>query len=84
MSTRLTEHLGTCFHVAGIALTVDERLAIKNKLRNMVQEMKQGGGIPGMSDADSDLITALAQSAESALPSTATATSASRDQSPLK
>ncbi|KAF9998734.1 hypothetical protein BGZ79_007605 [Entomortierella chlamydospora] len=44
-----------------LPLTEEEKLMIKKKLRNMVNEMKQGGGIPGMSDADSELITALAQ-----------------------
>jgi hypothetical protein len=30
----------------------------------MVNEMKQGVGIPGLSDVDAELITALANSAE--------------------
>ncbi|KAF9115667.1 hypothetical protein BGX27_006911 [Mortierella sp. AM989] len=44
-----------------LPLTDKEKLAIRNKLHGMVNEMNQGGGIPGMSDADSELITALAQ-----------------------
>ncbi|KAI1314941.1 hypothetical protein EDD11_001526 [Mortierella claussenii] len=47
-----------------LPLTDEEKKTIKNKLHSMVNEMKQGGGIPGMSDADSELITALAQSAD--------------------
>ncbi|KAF9432156.1 hypothetical protein BGZ76_011189 [Entomortierella beljakovae] len=49
-----------------LPLTDEEKLAIKSKLRNMVNEMHQGGGIPGMSEADSELITALAQGASDA------------------
>ncbi|KAF8931405.1 hypothetical protein BGZ58_007655 [Dissophora ornata] len=51
-----------------LPLTDEEKLAIRNKLHNMVNEMKQGGGIPGMSDTDADLITALAQSAPAPAP----------------
>ncbi|KAF9359358.1 hypothetical protein BGX34_008418 [Mortierella sp. NVP85] len=49
-----------------LPLTVEERLEIKSKLRTMVSEMRQGGGIPGMSEADAEVIAALAQSAETA------------------
>lgn len=37
---------------------------MRNKLHSMVNEIKQGAGIPGLSDMDADLISALAQSAE--------------------
>ncbi|KAF9930502.1 hypothetical protein FBU30_000396 [Linnemannia zychae] len=47
-----------------LPLTDKEKLAIKHKLHNMVNELRQGGGIPGLSDTDADLITALANSAE--------------------
>ncbi|KAF9946983.1 hypothetical protein BGZ70_002932 [Mortierella alpina] len=47
-----------------LPLTDKDKLAVRNKLHSMVNEMKQGGGLPGMSDSDADLITALAQSAE--------------------
>lgn len=47
-----------------IALTDKEKMAMRNKLHNMVNEMKQGVGIPGLSDVDAELITALANSAE--------------------
>ncbi|KAG0202539.1 hypothetical protein BGX28_004986 [Mortierella sp. GBA30] len=57
-----------------LPLTDKEKLAMRNKLHSMVNEMKQGAGIPGMSDSDADLITALAQSAE-------TAATADQDQS---
>ncbi|KAF9918443.1 hypothetical protein BX616_008774 [Lobosporangium transversale] len=53
-----------------LPLTDDEKKAIKAKLHYMVNEMKQGGGIPGMSDADSELISALA-TASAEPPSTA-------------
>lgn len=47
-----------------IALTDKEKMTMRNKLHNMVNEMKQGVGIPGLSDVDTELITALANSAE--------------------
>ncbi|KAG0266229.1 hypothetical protein BG011_002926 [Mortierella polycephala] len=47
-----------------LPLTDKEKLAMRNKLHSMVNDMKQGGGIPGLSDTDSELITALAQSSE--------------------
>lgn len=45
---------------------------MRNKLHSMVNEIKQGAGIPGLSDMDADLISALAQSAESSEPAEAT------------
>ncbi|KAG9067889.1 hypothetical protein KI688_011480 [Linnemannia hyalina] len=47
-----------------LPLTDKEKVAMRNKLHNMVNEMKQGVGIPGLSDVDTELITALANSAE--------------------
>ncbi|KAF9902249.1 hypothetical protein EC991_005159 [Linnemannia zychae] len=47
-----------------LPLTDKEKLAMRNKLHSMVNEMKQGAGIPGLSDVDAELITALANSAE--------------------
>ncbi|KAF9122363.1 hypothetical protein BGW39_009788 [Mortierella sp. 14UC] len=46
-----------------LPLTDKEKLAMRNKLHNMVNEMKQGAGIPGLNDVDAELITALANSA---------------------
>jgi hypothetical protein len=43
---------------------------MRNKLHSMVNEIKQGAGIPGLSDTDADLIAALAQSASSTQAST--------------
>ncbi|KAF8935902.1 hypothetical protein CPC16_005157 [Podila verticillata] len=48
-----------------LPLTDKEKVAMRNKLHSMVNEIKQGAGIPGLSDMDADLISALAQSAES-------------------
>jgi hypothetical protein len=42
-------------------LTDEEMLSIKNKLRGMVNDMSQGGAIPGMSEADSEILAALTQ-----------------------
>lgn len=50
--------------MAILALTDKEKVAMRNKLHSMVNEIKQGAGIPGLSDMDADLISALAQSAE--------------------
>ncbi|KAG0380945.1 hypothetical protein BGX24_002627 [Mortierella sp. AD032] len=47
-----------------LPLTDKEKVAMRNKLHNMVNEMKQGAGIPGLNDVDAELITALANSAE--------------------
>ncbi|KAF9311722.1 hypothetical protein BG003_007082 [Podila horticola] len=47
-----------------LPLTDKEKVAMRNKLHSMVNEIKQGAGIPGLSDMDADLISALAQSAE--------------------
>ncbi|KAG0084990.1 hypothetical protein BGZ93_006608 [Podila epicladia] len=47
-----------------LPLTDKEKIAMRNKLHSMVNEIKQGAGIPGLSDMDADLISALAQSAE--------------------
>ncbi|KAG0292147.1 hypothetical protein BGZ98_002709 [Dissophora globulifera] len=47
-----------------LPLTDEEKREIRDKLHSMVSEMKQGTGIPGMSDADADLLSLLAQSAE--------------------
>ena len=38
---------------------------MRDKLHSMVNEIKQGAGIPGLSDTDADLIAALAESASS-------------------
>ncbi|GJJ78874.1 hypothetical protein EMPS_11233 [Entomortierella parvispora] len=48
-----------------LPLTDKEKLAMRNKLHSMVNEIKQGAGIPGLSDTDADLIAALAESASS-------------------
>ncbi|KAF9330454.1 hypothetical protein BG006_006579 [Podila minutissima] len=58
-----------------LPLTDKEKVAMRNKLHSMVNEIKQGAGIPGLSDMDADLISALAQSAESSEPAEATGTS---------
>ncbi|KAF9293008.1 hypothetical protein BGZ74_011891 [Mortierella antarctica] len=55
-----------------LPLTDKEKVAMRNKLHSMVNEIKQGAGIPGLSDMDADLISALAQSAESSEPAEAT------------
>ncbi|KAG0335906.1 hypothetical protein BG000_007135 [Podila horticola] len=47
-----------------LPLTDKEKVAMRNKLHSMVNEIKQAAGIPGLSDMDADLISALAQSAE--------------------
>ncbi|KAG0227878.1 hypothetical protein BGW42_002532 [Actinomortierella wolfii] len=46
-----------------LPLTEEEKEAMSVKMQKMVEEMKKGGGIPGMTDAHADLITALAKSA---------------------
>ncbi|KAG0036206.1 hypothetical protein BGZ82_004530 [Podila clonocystis] len=58
-----------------LPLTDKEKVAMRNKLHSMVNEIKQGAGIPGLSDMDADLISALAQSAESSEPTEATGAS---------
>ncbi|KAG0253816.1 hypothetical protein DFQ27_007184 [Actinomortierella ambigua] len=46
-----------------LPLSEEETQALSVKMQKMVEEMKKGGGIPGMTDAHADLITALAKSA---------------------
>ncbi|KAF9426354.1 hypothetical protein BGZ94_006632 [Podila epigama] len=47
-----------------LPLTDKEKVNIRKKLHSMVNDIKKGGGIPGLSGDDADLIAALAQSAE--------------------
>ncbi|KAG0054169.1 hypothetical protein BGZ83_011865 [Gryganskiella cystojenkinii] len=63
-----------------LPLTDKEKLAMRNKLHSMVNDIKQGAGIPGLSDGDADLISALAQSAESSPSSTQEAGAASEEK----
>ncbi|KAF9971037.1 hypothetical protein BGZ73_006080 [Actinomortierella ambigua] len=52
-----------------LPLTEEEKEALSVKMQKMVEEMKKGGGIPGMTEAHADLIAALAKSAGATLDS---------------
>ncbi|KAF9582786.1 hypothetical protein BGW38_010758 [Lunasporangiospora selenospora] len=47
-----------------LPLTENEKLAIKAKLHQMVSQLQESGGIPGLDGPDADLIAALVQGSD--------------------